>query len=47
MAGLLKRHHAGIEMTVDDLERETAVALASARLNDRRISTPHPSITWF
>jgi len=30
MDGLLKRHRAGIEMTVDDLEHDTAVALASA-----------------
>ncbi len=31
MDGLLKRHRAGPEMTVDDLERDTALALASAR----------------
>ena len=30
MDGLLKRHRAGFEMTVDELERDTAVALRSA-----------------
>jgi len=30
MDGLLKRHRAGFEMTVEDLERDTDIALRSA-----------------
>jgi hypothetical protein len=30
MDGLLKRHRAGFEMTVEELEQDTASALASA-----------------